>query len=137
MNSGTTSGNAMFYIAESDKSFHEATVDLEAVLPRLGLAILHAHDLAAIFSGKGIEFDDDCKIYEICSYRQMEKMLASDMRLGMVLPWRISVFTDNGATRIGLLRPAQLLSLLSGNPDLSRLVGELEEKAIQAVDETR
>lgn len=137
MNSSATTGNAMFYIAESDKSFYEATVDLEAVLPRLGLAILHVHDLGSIFRGKGIEFDDDCKIYEICSYRQMEKMLALDMRLGAVLPWRISVFTDNGATRIGLLRPAQLLAPLSANAELSRLVGELEEKAIQAVDETR
>jgi uncharacterized protein (DUF302 family) len=137
MNSSAGSENSMFYIAESDKSFYEATVDLEAVLPRLGFAILHAHDLSAVFRGKGIEFDDDCKIYEICSYRQLEKMLAIDMRLGTALPWRISVFTDNGATRIGLLRPAHLLSLLSGNAELSRLAREFEEKAIQAVDETR
>jgi uncharacterized protein (DUF302 family) len=127
----------VFYIVESDKSFYEATVDLEAVIPRLGFVIFGTRDLGAILRGKGIDLDDECKVFDVGNYRQMEKMLAADVRLGLALPWRISVFTENGATKIGLLRPAGLLALLSRSGDVARLAGELEEKAIQIVDETR
>jgi uncharacterized protein (DUF302 family) len=134
---GPLSGVSVHYIVESGKSFHEATVDLEAVVPRLGFVILHAHDLGGALRGKGIDFDDECKVFEVGNYRQMEKMLAADLRLSLALPWRISVFTENGATKIGLLRPAGLLALLFPSGDVARLAGELEEKAIQIVDETR
>jgi len=64
-------------------------------------------------------------------------MLLIDMRLSLALPWRISVFTENGATKIGLLRPETMLAALAQNPELSRLAREMEEKTIQIVDETR
>jgi uncharacterized protein (DUF302 family) len=130
-------GGSVFYIVESEKSFYEATVDLEAVIPRLGFVILGARDLGAILRGKGIDLDDECKVFDVGNYRQMEKMLAADVRLGLVLPWRISVFTENGATRIGLIRPAPMLAALCADARLSRLAREADEKAIQIVDETR
>ena len=71
----------MFYVVESDKSFYEATVDLEAVIPRLGFVIFGIRDLGAILRGKGIDLDDECKVFDVGNYRQMEKMLAVDMRL--------------------------------------------------------
>lgn len=127
----------MFYIVESDKSFYEATFDLEPVIQRLGFVILHVHDLGNMLRRKDREFDDDCKVFEICNYRQFEKLLAIDMRLSTALPWRISVFTENGATRIGLIRPAPMLAALGENARLSRLAKAIEEKLIQIVDESR
>lgn len=127
----------MFYIVESDKSFYEATFDLEPVIQRLGFVILHVHDLGNMLRRKDREFDDDCKVFEICNYRQFEKLLAIDMRLSTALPWRISVFTENGATRIGLIRPAPMLAALGEDAGLSRLAKAIEEKLIQIVDESR
>jgi len=127
----------VFYIVESDKSFYEATFDLEPVIQRLGFVILHVHDLGNMLRRKDREFDDDCKVFEICNYRQFEKLLAIDMRLSTALPWRISVFTENGATRIGLIRPAPMLAALGENARLSRLAKAIEEKLIQIVDESR
>jgi uncharacterized protein (DUF302 family) len=127
----------VFYIVESDKSFYEATFDLEPVIQRLGFVILHVHDLGNTLRRKDSEFDDDCKVFEICNYRQFEKLLAIDMRLSTALPWRISVFTENGATRIGLIRPAPMLAALGEDAGLSRLAKAIEEKLIQIVDESR
>jgi len=127
----------VFYIVESDKSFYEATFDLEPVIQRLGFVILHVHDLGDTLRRKDSEFDDDCKVFEICNYRQFEKLLAIDMRLSAALPWRISVFTENGATRIGLIRPAPMLAALCQDARLSPLAREADEKMIQIVDETR
>ena len=127
----------MLYIVESDKSFHEASFDLEPVIQRLGFVILHVHDLGDTLRRKGSEFDDDFKVFEICNYRQFEKLLAIDMRLSTALPWRISVFTENGATRIGLIRPAPMLAALCQDAGLSPLAREIDGRLIQIVDETR
>ncbi len=67
----------------------------------------------------------------------MERMLAIDIRLGLALPWRIMVFTENGVTRIGLLRPALELAGLCPDERLPSLAREIEERLIQIVDETR
>lgn len=127
----------MVYIVESSKSFYEATFDLEPVVQRLGFVILNVHDLSETLRRKDIGLDDECRIFEICNYRLLEKLLAIDMRLSLTLPWRISVFTDNGATKIGLMRPDFLLPLLGAHPELERLNRELEEKMVQIVDDTR
>jgi uncharacterized protein (DUF302 family) len=59
------------------------------------------------------------------------------MRLNMALPCRISVFTDQGATKIGLITPAQMLASLSQEPSLLQVAEEVESKTIQMVDEAK
>lgn len=127
----------MFYIVESDKSFYEVTFDLEPVIQRLGFSVLQAHDFGEMLRSKDIDFDDECKVFEIFNFRQTEKLLAQDMRLSLALPWRISVYTENGATKIGLIKPTALLATLVPAADWARLAREIEERAIQIVDETR
>jgi uncharacterized protein (DUF302 family) len=130
-------GNSMYYIVESDKSFYEASVDLEEVILRLGFSLLHIHDLGAGLRGKDIDCDEEAKVFEVSSPRQTERLLAIDMRLNMALPLRISVFTENGATKIGVIRPAPMLAAMLQNAELARLASEIEEKMIQIVDEAR
>lgn len=127
----------MFYIVESDKSFYEVTFDLEPVIQRLGFSVLQAHDFGEMLRSKDIDFDDECKVFEIFNFRQTEKLLSQDMRLSLALPWRISVYTENGNTKIGLARPLPILAALVEDAGLARLALELEEKLIQVVDETR
>ncbi|PKO46482.1 MAG: hypothetical protein CVU31_10245 [Betaproteobacteria bacterium HGW-Betaproteobacteria-4] len=127
----------MYYIVDSDKSFYEASTDLVPVIQRLGLSMLQMHDLGGMLDSKEIEFDDECQVFEVGNPRLVEKMLAIDMRLSAALPWRISVYTENGNTKIALIRPLPLLAALSPDAALARLAQELEEKLIQIVDETR
>jgi uncharacterized protein (DUF302 family) len=56
------------------------------------------------------------------------------MRLNMALPCRISVFTDKGKTKIGLIKPVQMLSALSQDEALKKVSEEVEAKVIQMVD---
>ena len=86
---------------------------------------------------KGIAFDEECKVFEVCNPVQAAKVLSTDMRLNMALPCRISVFTDKGKTKIGLIKPVQMLSALSQDAALLQVAKEVEEKTIQMVDEAR
>lgn len=125
----------MFYIVKSDKPFPRAAKDLEEAVARNGFGVLHVHDLAATLRARGMDFTDECKIFEVCNPRQAARVLSSDMRLNMALPCRISVYTDGGSTCIGMLRPRELLSGLSGDPGLREVAAEVEEKTIRMIDE--
>jgi uncharacterized protein (DUF302 family) len=127
----------VYYIVESTKSFEQAAADLDAAVKRNGFGVLHVHDLGATLRSKGIAFDTECKVFEVCNPAQAAKVLSTDMRLNMALPCRISVFTEKGRTRIGLIKPVQMLASLSQDPGLLKVAQEVEEKTIRMVDEAR
>ncbi|MDE2235047.1 MAG: hypothetical protein KGL13_06545 [Gammaproteobacteria bacterium] len=47
------------------------------------------------------------------------------------------MFTQQGRTKIGLIRPAQMLAALSPDPALSTVAAEVERKTIQMIDEAK
>jgi uncharacterized protein (DUF302 family) len=127
----------VYYIVETTKSFDQASVDLEAAVKRHGFGVLHVHDLGATLRGKGIAFDNQCKVFEVCNPVQAARVLSTDMRLNMALPCRISVFTTNGKTQIGLIKPVQMLSALSQDAALAHVAKDVEDKTIRMVDEAK
>ena len=127
----------MYYIVETSKSFKQTSTDLEAAVKHHGFGVLHVHDLGTTLRNKGIAFDEECKVFEVCNPGQAAKVMSIDMRLNMVLPCRISVFTEKGKTKIGLIKPAQMLSALSQDAALVKVAKEVEEKTIQMVDDAK
>lgn len=127
----------MYYIVETSKSFSQAAIDLDAAVKKHGFGVLHVHDLGTTLRSKGIAFTEECKIFEVCNPAQAAKVLATDMRLNMALPCRISVFTEAGKTKIGLIKPVQMLTALSNDKALIDVAREVEEKTIQMVEEAK
>ena len=127
----------MYYIVETEKSFEQASADLESAVKRNGFGVLHIHDLGATFRSKGIAFDEQCKVFEVCNPAQAAKVLLADMRLNMALPCRISVFTEANKTKIGLIKPLAMLSALSQDAALIEVAKEVEQSTIQMVDEAK
>ena len=127
----------MYYIVETNKSFEQASTDLDAAVKRHEFGVLHVHDLGATLRSKGIAFEEQCRVFEVCNPAQAAKVLSTDMRLNMALPCRISVFTEKGKTKLGLIKPVEMLSALSQDPALLKVAKEVEEKTIQMVDEAK
>jgi uncharacterized protein (DUF302 family) len=125
----------MYYIIETEKSFEQASTDLDAAVKRNGFGVLHIHDLGNTLRSKGVPFTNECRVFEVCNPVQAGKVLAADMRLNMALPCRISVFTEDGRTRIGLISPVQMLAALSQDQTLLQVAKEVEEKTMRMVDE--
>lgn len=127
----------MYYIAESEKSFDQAVADLEQAVVKHDFGVLHIHDLGGTLRKKGQDFTEECKVFEVCNPKQAAKVLSADMRLNMALPCRISVYTEKGVTKIGLIKPAVMLSSLSDDPSLATVAAEVEQKTIQMVDDAK
>lgn len=131
----TNRSGSMYYIVETQKSFEQAAADLAAAVTHFGFGVLHIHDLSATLRSKGIAFDEECRIFEICNPAQAAKVLSIDMRLNMALPCRISVFTEKGRTKLGLIKPVKMLTALSRDAALLDVAKEVEEKTIRMIDE--
>jgi uncharacterized protein (DUF302 family) len=127
----------MYYIVDSTKSFDQAAQDLDAAVKAHGFGVLHVHDLGNTLRSKGQAFAEQCKVFEVCNPVQASKVLASDMRLNMALPCRISVFSDRGKTRIGMLLPTKMLAPLSQEPALARVAADVEQATIRMIDEAK
>lgn len=127
----------MYHLVDTDKTFEQASIDLEIEVKNLGFGVLHIHDLGQTLRNKGIDFEENCKVFEVCNPKQAAKVLSIDMRLNMALPCRISVFTEKNCTKIGLIKPAQMLSSLSDDPALLDVANEVEEKMIQMINKTK
>ena len=127
----------MYYIVDTPKSFEQAATDLEAAVKRHQFGVLHVHDLGNTLRSKGVDFKDECKVFEVCNPEQAAKVMGLDMRLNMALPCRISVYTEQGQTRIGLIKPAEMLAGLSQDTALLQIANEVEAQTLQMVDEAR
>jgi uncharacterized protein (DUF302 family) len=124
-----------FYVLESSKTFEQASEDLDRAVKEHGFGVLHVHDLGATLRKKGVDFKEECRVFEVCNPVQAGKVLAADMRLNMALPCRISVFTENGQTRIGMIKPKGMLASLSSDSVLAEVASEVEAKTIAMIDD--
>lgn len=115
-----------FYIAKTSKAFEQVCMDLDEAVTANGFAVLAVHDLGESLRGKGIDFTEKCRVFEVCNPQQAAKVLKSDMALNMALPCRISVYTEAGLTKIGMIRPEAMLSSLSRDPSLLVVAQEVE-----------
>jgi uncharacterized protein (DUF302 family) len=115
-----------FLIAETDKSFEVACTDLERAIVSHRFGLMGVHDLGESLRVKNISFIELCRVYEVCNPQQAAKVLGFDLSLNMVLPCRISVFTERGHTRIGMIRPVVMLGALSDRQELMTVAQEVE-----------
>lgn len=127
----------MYYLVESSKTFEQAAADLDAAVKRNGFGVLHVHDIGNTLRGKGVSFEPQVRIFEVCNPGQAAKVMAADLKLNMALPCRISVYTEDGKTHIGMIKPSGILSSLSQDATLAAVAREVEAQTIRMIDEAK
>ena len=112
------------YTVETDKTFDAAVASVEAACPGVGFGVLHVHDVKATLAAKGFE-RNPLKIIEICSARFAHDALAKDVRVGLMLPCRITVYTHGSKRFISAFRPTVIKDLLP-EAGLDRLTDDVD-----------
>ncbi|HEY3517070.1 MAG TPA: DUF302 domain-containing protein [Gammaproteobacteria bacterium] len=125
----------MYYIVPTAKTVDVAARDLEAAVRKHEFGVLHVLDLKETLTKKGYPLPSQCRIFEVCNPHQATRVLQRDMRLNMVLPCRISIFEDKGATTIGTILPTELLRALSQDPGLTEIAEAVEATLKAIIDE--
>ena len=127
----------MKYIVTTKKSVEQASADLQAAVVAHKFGVLGVHDIKGTLNSKGVEFDNECQVLEICNPFKAKAVLEEDMELNMALPCRVSVYSQAGQTRIGMINPTQMLEALSDSPVLKQIATEVEQEMVKMIDEAR
>jgi len=127
----------MKYIVETDKSVEQAVADLEAACKNHEFGVLHIHDLQQTMKNKGVTLANACRVLEICNPHKALSVLTADMSMNMALPCRISVYTENGHTKIGMIKPGAMLAALSDSPELTQVADEVEAITVAIIEQAK
>ncbi|NOX32509.1 MAG: DUF302 domain-containing protein [Deltaproteobacteria bacterium] len=127
----------MKYIVETDKSVDQAVRDLQEAVKKNNFGVLHIHNLKETLKQKGVDFPNECQILEICNPQKAKQVLTDDMSMNMALPCRISVYSEDGKTKIGMIRPKALLEYLSVSDSLKGVAQEVETATMQMIEQAK
>jgi uncharacterized protein (DUF302 family) len=123
----------MLYTRQTDNSFEDVCKKIQAEAIQNKLGVLAVIDLKEKLNSKGVEFEPQCRIIEVCNPVQAKLVLQANMKISAVLPCRISVYQDSGKVTVASLRPSAVLSLF-GNPEIQPIAQQIEDAIIRIID---
>lgn len=115
----------MHYIEQSSKSVDEVVKAIQEKAPDYKFGVLHVHEIDNTLKSKGLEFDKECKVLDVCNPGFAKKLLDEDMSLAIILPCKIAVYKENGETIIGMNSIVQLIDDV--NPDMVETAQEIQD----------
>jgi uncharacterized protein (DUF302 family) len=124
----------MLYTKESGKPIDEVGKALEEATLKRKFGVLTVHDLKQTMKKKGVDFQKECRIYEVCNPHQAKKVLEADPQISTALPCRISVYEDGNKVKISTIKPTAQLAMF-GRKDLEAVAKEVEDTIIEIIDE--
>lgn len=125
----------MQYMETTNKSVQEVIDSLKEVASKYKYGIQHIHNVKETLNSKGIDLGNECQIVDICNPIVAEKFLSEDMSLSIIMPCKISVYTQDGETMIAMNSLVQLVDDI--NPDLIELAQETQEVLLEIIDEIK
>lgn len=116
------------------KPIADACAALERSVAAHGFGILHVHNLGATLAKKGVPFDGDVRVYDVCNPQRAKEALDQNPLVAAALPCSVAVVGEQGGTRFALLRPTAILGLF-GTAELDDLALDVEAAVTAIVEE--
>ena len=120
----------MLIKVSTDKTVHDAAAALEHAVEANHFGVMHVHNLNETMEKKGVEFADECLIFEVCQPQQAKKVLDQNMSISTALPCRISIYEEGGKTILAALKPTTLLGMFNA-PQLDGVAREVEDTMVK------
>lgn len=118
----------------TEKSVSEASAALQSAVEANHFGVMQVHNLKETMTKKGVEFDRECLIFEVCQPQQAKKVLEENMSVSTALPCRISIYEEDGKTMLATLKPTTLLALFD-SPQLKAVAQEVEDTIVKIMQE--
>lgn len=108
----------------SDESLETVCARLPEISQKHKFGVLGTHDLKQKMVSKGVPFDRECRVFEVCNPHQASKVLSEAMEVSTALPCRISAFEEDGKAVLATIKPTAFLTLfnIAGAEDTAREV---------------
>jgi uncharacterized protein (DUF302 family) len=124
----------MLFEIQSEKTIDQLCQDLEKAVVNHQFGVMAVHNLRETMKKKGVQFERECRIFEVCNPHQAKRVLESNMQISTALPCRISVYAEEGKVKLATLKPTALISNFNV-PELQPVAIEVEDTLIQIMRE--
>lgn len=121
------------YEVKINKSFDDAVESLKKSLSENKFGVLWELNFKDKLREKGLEFDTNFKILEVCNPVQAKEVLSKNIEVGYFLPCKLVVYEKESSVYVGMMKPTQLMHMLNSE-ELMSIAVEVEEELKRAID---
>lgn len=118
----------------TNKTVSETATALQAAVQTNHFGVMQVHNLKETMAKKGVEFNRECLIVEVCQPQQAKKVLDENMSVSTALPCRISIYEEGGKTILATLKPTVLLAMFNAS-QLAGVAQEVEQTVVKIMKE--
>ena len=123
------------YTVEGSRGFDETVASVEAKSVEKGFKVLAVHDVKATLESKGFA-QAPMKIIEICNAKYVSQVLAKDIKIALMLPCPVVVYSLNDKILIGTLRP-KVIADFYPSAGVGEIAAEVDAIVLSIVDAAR
>ena len=124
----------MLLKVSTDKSVSNTASALQTAVQANHFGVMQVHNLKETMTKKGVDFDRECLIFEVCQPQQAKRVLEENMSVSTALPCRISIYEEGGKTILATLKPTVLLAMFN-TPQLEEVAQEVEATVAKIMEE--
>jgi uncharacterized protein (DUF302 family) len=121
------------YEVTMSKSFDEAVESITKSLEEQKFGVLWKLNFKDKLKEKGIDFDSNFMILEVCNPHKAKEVLTSHIDVGYFLPCKVVVYEEAGTVKIGMMNLEMLIGML-GYDDLKNTAKEVQDIMVTAIN---
>ena len=116
---------AMLHTVTSSRPIAELRARIEAEAKKRKFGVVATHDLPAMMKKKGVTFEGEVVVMEVCSPTHAKNVLTADLAISAALPCRISLYRVGDQTILATMAPSQMLEMF-GHEELAPVAAEVQ-----------
>ena len=124
------------YKVKTEKSFEQALESLKESLSKHSFGVLWELNFKDKLNEKGLDFDRNFKILEVCNPKQAQEVLNKNIEVGYFLPCKMVVYEDENSVIMGMINPTAFIGMM-GDAELSTIAIGVENNLKSAIDDAR
>lgn len=125
--------NNIRYERLTNKTFAEAVDSVTKSLAEQNFGVLWKLNFKDKLKEKGIEFDRDFMILEVCNPKEAAKVLSAHIDVGYFLPCKVVVYESPAGVVIGTMNAEKLIGMM-GYEDLSPIATNVQNTLITTIN---
>jgi len=128
---GKTEPTPVLYKITSQRSIPDLSERIAVAAKKHEFGVVTTHDLRAMMKKKGVAFERDVVVLEVCNPNHAKTVLTKDIGISTALPCRISLYREGDLTVLATMSPALMIEMF-GREDL-REVAATVQNALYAI----
>jgi uncharacterized protein (DUF302 family) len=126
----------MVYKKTSLKTLEQLDQALRESAARHKFGVLGVHDLKQAMNNKGVDFDAEVRVYEVCNPHHAKAVLLENMDVSTALPCRVSIYSLGDKMEVATILPRELMKAFGSSPAMAATAAEVEDAIKGIIDET-